>query len=149
VAVAVAVLYMYKPSPKPATAPGFVIPISEFTPQNVYSSSFAQTFCSKVGNVTITVWNTYSPSENQAFNASLASFEQMYPCIHVEVTYGVGLQRAISYRQQRLGRRPLFIGIRVMMPVNYSRQGCSLTYQSTYRHLSLSSIYQLQGKTST
>lgn len=32
VAVAVAVLYMYKPSPKPATAPGFVIPISEFTP---------------------------------------------------------------------------------------------------------------------
>ncbi|MFP3161299.1 MAG: extracellular solute-binding protein [Vulcanisaeta sp.] len=107
VAVAVAVLYMYKPSPKPATAPGFVIPISEFTPQNVYSSSFAQTFCSKVGNVTITVWNTYSPSENQAFNASLASFEQMYPCIHVEVTYGVGIATSNFISAAKAGQAPI------------------------------------------
>jgi Maltose-binding periplasmic proteins/domains len=107
VAVAVAVLYMYKPSPKPATATGFVIPISEFTPQNVYSSSFAQTFCSKVGNVTITVWNTYSSSENQAFNASLASFEQMYPCIHVEVTPGVGIATSNFISAAKAGQAPI------------------------------------------
>ena len=41
--------------------------------------------------VTITVWDSYSSSENQAFNQTLAQFEQEFPWIHVEVTYGVGV----------------------------------------------------------
>ncbi|BFH74766.1 extracellular solute-binding protein [Sulfurisphaera javensis] len=41
--------------------------------------------------VTITVWDSYSTSENQAFNQTLAQFEKEFPWIHVEVTYGVGV----------------------------------------------------------
>ncbi|WP_069806771.1 extracellular solute-binding protein [Vulcanisaeta thermophila] len=97
----------YHPSPKPAAPPGFVIPISEFTTQNVYNPSWAKTFCSKVGNVTITVWNTYSVSENEAFNASLASFEQLYPCIRVEVTYGVGIATSNFISAAKAGQAPI------------------------------------------
>ncbi len=128
IAAVVAVVYLYKPSTPPTTtsqnvttttpppqnststqvtAPGFTIPMSYFTPQNVYNSSFAQMFCSKVGNVTITVWNTYSVSENQAFNASLASFEQLYPCIHVEVTYGVGIATSNFISAAKAGQAPI------------------------------------------
>ena len=41
--------------------------------------------------VTLTVADSYSSSENTAFNASLAAFEQEYPWIHVEVEYGAGI----------------------------------------------------------
>ncbi|WP_187152718.1 extracellular solute-binding protein [Acidianus manzaensis] len=41
--------------------------------------------------VTITVWDSYSTGENQAFNKTLASFESAFPWIHVDVTYGVGI----------------------------------------------------------
>ncbi|WP_188604037.1 extracellular solute-binding protein [Vulcanisaeta souniana] len=131
----VAVVYLYKPSkpstpaPPPTpqnsssttppppppqnttstqtTAPGFTIPVSDFTPQNAYNSSFAQTFCSTVGSVTITVWDTYSVSEDEAFNASLASFEQLYPCIHVEVTYGVGIATSNFISAAKAGQAPI------------------------------------------
>jgi arabinogalactan oligomer/maltooligosaccharide transport system substrate-binding protein len=41
--------------------------------------------------VTITVWDSYSTSEDQAFNQTLAQFEKEFPWIHVDVTYGVGV----------------------------------------------------------
>ncbi|ADL18496.1 Maltose/trehalose/maltodextrin ABC-transporter, extracellular substrate-binding protein [Acidilobus saccharovorans 345-15] len=41
--------------------------------------------------VTLTVADSYSTSENIAFNKSLAAFEQEYPWIHVEVEYGAGV----------------------------------------------------------
>ncbi|GGI85279.1 sugar ABC transporter substrate-binding protein [Vulcanisaeta souniana JCM 11219] len=81
--------------------------MSDFTPQNAYNSSFAQTFCSTVGSVTITVWDTYSVSEDEAFNASLASFEQLYPCIHVEVTYGVGIATSNFISAAKAGQAPI------------------------------------------
>ncbi|WP_292319133.1 extracellular solute-binding protein [Caldisphaera sp.] len=38
--------------------------------------------------VTITVADSYSTSENAAFNQTIAAFEQQYPWIHVNVEYG-------------------------------------------------------------
>ena len=122
IAAVVAVVTLYKPHKPPVTTvttttttpttttttpPGFVIPTSDFTIQNVYSPSFAKMFCSKVGNVTITVWDTYSVTENEAFNKSLTSFEQLYPCIHVEVTYGVGIATSNFYSAAKAGQAPI------------------------------------------
>jgi len=57
--------------------------------------------------VTITVWNSYSTSENQAFNETLAAFEQAFPWIHVEVTYGVGVGTSQFETAAEAGKAPI------------------------------------------
>ncbi|MCY0860667.1 MAG: extracellular solute-binding protein [Sulfolobaceae archaeon] len=58
-------------------------------------------------NVTITVWNSYSTSENQAFNETLAQFEKEFPWIHVEVTYGVGVGTSQFETAAKAGKAPI------------------------------------------
>jgi len=57
--------------------------------------------------VTITVWNSYSSSENQAFNQTLAQFEQEFPWIHVQVTYGVGVGTSQFETAAKAGQAPI------------------------------------------
>ncbi len=59
------------------------------------------------GPVTITVWDTYSPSENEAFNASLAQFKAEYPCINVEVTTGVQVSTGNFEAAAKAGKAPI------------------------------------------
>ncbi len=56
--------------------------------------------------VTITVWDTYGPPEDQAFNVTLASFTQAYPCIKVQVTRGVGIATANFVSAAKAGQAP-------------------------------------------
>ena len=56
--------------------------------------------------VTITVWDTYGPTEDQAFNATLASFQQAYPCIKVQVTYGVSIATSNFVSAAKAGQAP-------------------------------------------
>jgi arabinogalactan oligomer/maltooligosaccharide transport system substrate-binding protein len=57
--------------------------------------------------VTITVWDSYSTSENQAFNQSLAAFEKAFPWIHVQVTYGVGVGTSQFETAAKAGQAPI------------------------------------------
>ncbi|MEM4115587.1 MAG: extracellular solute-binding protein, partial [Saccharolobus sp.] len=57
--------------------------------------------------VTITVWNSYSTSENQAFNQSLSAFEKAFPWIHVQVTYGVGVGTSQFETAAKAGQAPI------------------------------------------
>lgn len=57
--------------------------------------------------VTITVWNSYSTYENQAFNKTLAQFKQEFPWIHVEVTYGVGVGTSQFETAAKAGQAPI------------------------------------------
>ncbi|WP_338604531.1 extracellular solute-binding protein [Sulfolobus tengchongensis] len=57
--------------------------------------------------VTITVWNSYSASENQAFNETLSQFEQEFPWIHVQVTYGVGVGVSQFETAAKAGQAPI------------------------------------------
>lgn len=57
--------------------------------------------------VTITVWDSYSTSENQAFNQTLAQFEQEFPWIHVQVTYGVGVGTSQFETAAKAGQAPI------------------------------------------
>ncbi|AAY80512.1 extracellular solute-binding protein [Sulfolobus acidocaldarius] len=57
--------------------------------------------------VTITVWDTYSPSEDKAFNQTLAAFEQQYPWIHVQVTYGVSVATSNFASAAKAGQAPI------------------------------------------
>jgi|GEM_PF-364022 len=57
--------------------------------------------------VTITVWDSYSVSENQAFNQTLAQFEQEFPWIHVQVTYGVGVGTSQFETAAKAGQAPI------------------------------------------
>ncbi|NON62873.1 sugar ABC transporter substrate-binding protein, partial [Acidianus sp. DSM 29099] len=57
--------------------------------------------------VTITVWDSYSTSENQAFNDTLSSFEQEFPWIHVSVTYGVGIGTSEFETAAKAGTAPI------------------------------------------
>ncbi|AWR96146.1 extracellular solute-binding protein [Acidianus sulfidivorans JP7] len=57
--------------------------------------------------VTITVWDSYSTSENQAFNETLAQFEQEFPWIHVQVTYGVGIGTSQFETAAKAGQAPI------------------------------------------
>jgi len=57
--------------------------------------------------VTITVWNSYSTSENQAFNQTLAQFEQEFPWINVKVTYGVGVGTSQFETAAKAGQAPI------------------------------------------
>lgn len=56
--------------------------------------------------VTISVWDTYGPSEDQAFNATLAAFTKAYPCIKVSVTRGVGIATANFISAAKAGQAP-------------------------------------------
>ncbi|MEL9990825.1 MAG: extracellular solute-binding protein [Thermoproteus sp.] len=56
--------------------------------------------------VTITVWDTYGPTEDKAFNATLASFAQAYPCIKVQVTPGVSIATANFVSAAKAGQAP-------------------------------------------
>lgn len=57
--------------------------------------------------VTITVWDSYSSSENQAFNQTLAQFEKAFPWINVEVTYGVGVGTSQFETAAKAGKAPI------------------------------------------
>nr|MCG2882645.1 extracellular solute-binding protein [Acidilobus sp.] len=59
--------------------------------------------------VTITVADSYSTSENAAFNASLAAFEQEYPWIHVEVQYGAPVGTSPYLQEAQAGQAPIVI----------------------------------------
>ncbi len=56
--------------------------------------------------MTISVWDTYGPPEDQAFNVTLASFTQAYPCIKVQVTRGVGIATANFVSAAKAGQAP-------------------------------------------
>jgi len=59
--------------------------------------------------VTITVADSYSTSENAAFNASLAAFEQEYPWIHVEVQYGASVGTSDIIKEAQARNAPIII----------------------------------------
>jgi Maltose-binding periplasmic proteins/domains len=61
--------------------------------------------------VTITVANSYSTSENAAFNASLAAFEQEYPWIHVKVQYGASVGASDYLKAAQAGNAPIVIRV--------------------------------------
>jgi arabinogalactan oligomer/maltooligosaccharide transport system substrate-binding protein len=61
--------------------------------------------------VTITVADSYSTSENAAFNASLAAFEQEYPWIHVEVQYGASAFAGNYLQEAQAGQAPIVIRV--------------------------------------
>ncbi|MEB3797441.1 MAG: extracellular solute-binding protein [Caldisphaeraceae archaeon] len=57
--------------------------------------------------VTITVWDSYSTSENAAFNKTLTEFEKEFPWIHVKVTYGVGVGTSQFETAAKAGKAPI------------------------------------------
>ncbi len=59
--------------------------------------------------VTITVADSYSTSENAAFNVTLAQFEQAYPWIHVEVEYGASIGTSTYLSEAKAGDAPIVI----------------------------------------
>lgn len=59
--------------------------------------------------VTLTVADSYSSSENIAFNASLAAFEQKYPWIHVKVEYGAGIGTSPYTSEAKAHDAPIII----------------------------------------
>ncbi len=86
----------HSPAAPSSTTTSFTSTTSSTTTSSVLNTSNPQALMQLVGistppstPVTITVWNSYSTSENQAFNETLAQFEQAFPWIHVQVTYGV------------------------------------------------------------
>ncbi|WP_188596969.1 extracellular solute-binding protein [Thermocladium modestius] len=124
VIVAAAAALTYKPPVKTTTTPTTTtsttttLPPTSTTPTTTTTSTPTTTttttapssasFCASVsGPVTITVWDTYSPSENEAFNASLAQFEAEYPCIKVEVTTGVQVSTGNFEAAAKAGKAPI------------------------------------------
>jgi len=125
IVIAAAVALTYKPStttssttPPPATTStsSTMPPVTSTTTTTTSSTTTSTTttapssasFCSSVsGPVTITVWDTYSPSEDEAFNASLAQFESQYPCIKVDVTYGVPISTGNFAAAAKAGKAPI------------------------------------------
>ena len=57
--------------------------------------------------VTITVWDTYSSSENQSFIQTLAQFEQEFPWIHVKVTPGAQVGTSQFETAAKAGQAPI------------------------------------------
>jgi len=57
--------------------------------------------------VKITVWNSYSTSENVFFNKTIAQFEQTFPWIQPSVTYGVGVGTSQFETAAKAGQAPI------------------------------------------
>ncbi|MFB6490879.1 MAG: extracellular solute-binding protein, partial [Thermoproteus sp. AZ2] len=83
----------------PSTTPPFSL-------SSLLNPSFVCNQLLKGQTVTITVWDTYGPTEDQAFNATLASFSQLYPCIKVQVTRGVSIATSNFISAAKAGQAP-------------------------------------------
>ncbi|QGA54182.1 extracellular solute-binding protein [Sulfolobus sp. E5-1-F] len=117
--IAIGGIYAYLSSQHPSTtmtttSSTFTSMTSTTTTSNILNTSNPQSLMQLVGlstapstPVTITVWNSYSASENQAFNETLAQFEQAFPWIHVQVTYGVGVGTSQFETAAKAGQAPI------------------------------------------
>ncbi|MGC8974426.1 MAG: extracellular solute-binding protein, partial [Thermoproteus sp.] len=115
---AIALYYATKPAPPQTSATAITTVVSTVTtssappttPPFSLSSLLNPDFvCNQLlggKTVTISVWDTYGPTEDQAFNVTLASFMQAYPCIKVQVTRGVGIATANFVSAAKAGQAP-------------------------------------------
>ncbi|AOL15522.1 sugar ABC transporter substrate-binding protein [Sulfolobus sp. A20] len=116
VIIAVAGAYAYLSTKHPSSMMTSMTTSSSSTTSSIsnLNTSNPQVLMSLVGlssppstPVTITVWNSYSVSENQAFNETLTQFEQEFPWIHVQVTYGVGVGTSQFETAAKAGQAPI------------------------------------------
>ncbi|BDC18681.1 extracellular solute-binding protein [Acidianus sp. HS-5] len=95
IVAAIAVFYVLVKPPSSVTTTTSTKPPTITTPLNITNATDLMKIVGLTSapskSVTITVWNSYSTSENEAFNKTLIAFEREFPWIHVDVTYGVGV----------------------------------------------------------